>query len=52
MADALWNDIIYTDVLQSNGHAFLVISALYVGHNDRPDRNSHALSSPDTGDHQ
>ena len=66
MADALWNDIIYTDVLQNDGFVIdyavcttysldmpsLLSVPFMLGTMTDPDRNSHALSSPDTGDHQ
>ena len=60
MADALWNDIVYTDVLQSDG--FVIDYAVCTTYSldmpsllsvpFRPDRNSHALSSPNIGDYQ
>ena len=61
MADALWNDIVYTDVLQSDGFVIdyavcttysLDMPSLLSVPNDRLDGNGHALSSPDTGDYQ
>lgn len=66
MAEALWNDIVYTDVLQSDGfvvdyavcttyksgHAFLIVGTIYAGYDDKFGGGNHALSPLDSGDYQ
>lgn len=58
MAEALWNDIVYTDVLQSDGfvvdyavcttYTFLIVGTIYAGYDDRFDGGNHAFSPLDS----